>query len=123
MATLLLISTPGGKLTYEDGDIIEILPADKEPGTAVMENLHGGWSFVYITDKDHDDSELLDLVAPLTEGTGEAETQTKKRGCSCALPGWPSGAYSTFYSLADATAQQKMTWSVFQAKVAGKGGA
>ena len=123
MATLLLISTPGGKLTYEDGDIIEILPADKEPGKAVMENLHGGWSFVYITDKDHDDSELRDLVAPLTEGTGEAETQTKKRGRSCALPGWPSGAYSTFYSLADATAQQKMSWSVFQAKVTGKGGA
>jgi len=123
MATLLLLSTPGGKLTYEDGDIIEILPADKEPGTAVMENLHGGWSFVYITDKDHDDAELLDLVSPLTEGTGEAKTQTKKRGCSCSLPGWPSGAYSTFYSLADATAQQKMTWSVFQAKVAGKGGA
>jgi len=123
MATLLLLSTPGGKLTYEDGDIIEILPADKEPGTAVMENLHGGWSFVYITDKDHDDPEILYLTAPLTEGTGEDEVQTKKRGNSCALPGWPSGAYSTFYSLADATAQQKMTWSVFQAKVAGKGGA
>ena len=61
------------------------------------------------------------MLAPMEESEG---APSKKRGCCCALPGWPSGAYGTYYdTLEEAAAQQKMSWQVFTAKVTGKGGA
>jgi hypothetical protein len=117
MSTLIILHTPGGSLTYEDGDIVDILPAAKNPGAAVTANPTGSFSFVYVTDKEPDDPEVLALREPLAEG----EEQTKKRAHAANLPGWPSGAYSTYLPLADATAQQTMTWQVFQAKVQHKG--
>ncbi len=125
MATLLLLSTPGGKLTYEDGDIIIAQDIGVSPGSAVEANVGDHWSFIVITDKEPTDPEVVALTAPMTEGEGEAETQTKKRGKAVSgLPGWPSGAYYNYpATVEDATAQQSMTWQVFSAKVANKGGA
>lgn len=121
MATVLYISTPGGGLTYEDGDIIQALPLGMNPGSAVVANENEDWSFVYIEDKDPSDPEIVALLAPMEESEG---APSKKRGCCCALPGWPSGAYGTYYdTLEEASAQQKMSWQVFTAKVTGKGGA
>lgn len=117
MSTLIILSTPGGSLTYEDGDIVDILPADKHPGESVAANPTGAFSFLYVTDKESTDPEIVALREPLTEG----EEQTKKRAHAANLPGWQSGAYSTYLPLADATAQQVMAWQVFQAKVQHKG--
>ena len=116
MATLLLLSTPGGRLSYEDGDIIIAQDLGVSPGTAVEANEGDNWSFIVITDKEPTDPEILTLLE-----TGE----TSKRGCGVSnLPGWPSGAYYHYpATVEDATAQQAMTWQVFSAKVTSKGGA
>lgn len=124
MATLLLVSTPGKRLTYEDGDIIIAQDVGTSPGAAVVANEGGDWSFLYITDREPTDPDIQGLLAPLTEGEGEDATQTKKRGCGVSgLPGWPGGAYEVYSpSIEGANAQQVMTWQVFSAKVGQKGG-
>jgi len=115
MSTLLLLSTPGKDLTYDDGDIIIAQPLGQSPGLAVETNEGDHWSFIVITDKDPSDPEILDLLE---------SSETSKRGKSASgLPGWPSGAYYHYpATVEDATAQQAMTWQVFSAKVTGKGG-
>jgi hypothetical protein len=124
MATLLLLSSPGKRLTYEDGDIILAQDVGPSPGAAVVANEGGDWSFIYITDREPTDPDIQALLAPLTEGDGEDAVQTKKRGCSVSnLPGWPSGAYEHYSDTVEgANAQQVMTWQVFSAKVGHKGG-
>ena len=124
MSTLLLLSTPGKDLTYADGDIIIAQPLGQSPGLAVEANEGDHWSFIVITDKEPTDPEILDLLTPHTEGTGEDEVQIAKRGKSVSnLPGWPSGGYYSYPATVEgATAQQKMTWTTFSAKVQHKGG-
>lgn len=124
MATLLLLSTPGGKLTYGDGDIIIAQEVGVSPGSAVEANVGDHWSFIVITDKSPSDPEVLDLLTPQVTGTGEDEVQVAKRGKAVSgLPGWPSGSYYNYpATIEDATAQQTMTWQVFSAKVGSKGG-
>jgi uncharacterized membrane-anchored protein len=124
MATLLLLSSPGKRLTYEDGDIILAQDVGPSPGAAVVANEGGDWSFIYITDREPTDPDIQALLAPLTEGDGEDAVQTKKRGCSVSnLPGWPSGAYEHYSDTVEgANAQHVMTWQVFSAKVGHKGG-
>ena len=121
MATLLLLSSPGKRLTYEDGDIILAQEVGPSPGAAVVANEGGDWSFLYITDRDPDSPDIKALLAPMEDGDGD---QTKKRGCSVSnLPGWPSGAYEAYSDTVEgANAQQVMTWQVFSAKVGQKGG-
>ncbi len=113
MATLLLISTPGGLLTYEDSDIVDCMEADKNPGRAVTANEGGHWTFVYITDKTC--HETMMLRQPRVEGEGEEQTQTAKRRFCCVLPKESEEVCKTYRTLAAAPAEQKFTWAEFEA--------
>jgi hypothetical protein len=115
MATLLLISTPGGRLTYEDFDIVDCMEPGLSPGKAVEANEGGHWSFIYITDKTY--METMMLRSPLTSGEGEAETQVAKRKFCCVLPPESAETCKTFRKLEDAPAEQKFTWAEFEASL------
>lgn len=114
MATLVLISTPGKDLTYEDGDIVSCMHEDVSPGTAVVANVGGHWSFVYITDRDCNASEVEALTESWTEGDDEDQQFLAKRRTYCTLPG-DAAQYQTFYSYEEAPAEMKMTWAEFSA--------
>ena len=115
MATLLLISTPGGKLTYEDHDIVDCMEADLSPGRAVEANEGGHWSFIYITDKIC--MQTMMLRSPRTSGQGEEETQVAKRKFCCVLPPESAETCKTFRKLEDAPDEQKFTWAEFEASL------
>ena len=110
MATLLLVSTPGRRLTYDDGDVVSAKAEGSTPGTAVIANQGGDWSFLYVTDKDSTDTEIVDLLTPNNTGSGEDEEFIGKRRYFLTLPG-DVDTYTTYATLDDAPAAMKMTWS------------
>ncbi len=109
---LLLISTPGGQLTYEDHDIVLCMEASKHPGNAVVANEGGHWTFVYITDKKC--AQTMDLMRSQVTGTGESEEFVAKRKFCCVLPEARAEACLTYHTLDEAPELQKMTWIEFQ---------
>ena len=110
MQTLLLISTPSGGLTYEDGDVVYAIDAAYGPGTEVVANSSKSWSFVYITDKDHNDPDITQLLELNTSGSEESEIMVSKRRYYLTLPGEVSD-YTTYYEFDQAPAAMKMAWS------------
>lgn len=109
---LMLISTPGGNLTYEDHDIVLCMEADAHPGNAVTANEGGHWTFVYITDKKCMD--VMDLLQPRTDGEGEDAEYLAKRKYCCVLDAARADICKTYRSLEEAPAEQKMTWAEFE---------
>jgi len=102
MASLLLISTPSGGLSYDDGDVVVVLDKNTDPGTKVVENSTDSWSFLYINDKSPSDEELVDLIAP-------GEDLDKRRYC-LQLPG-DVDQYTTYIEYEDASASMKLDWA------------
>ena len=86
MATLLLISTPGRRRTDADGDVVSVKAEGATPGTAVVANTGGDWSFLYVTDKESTDTEIVDLLTPNSTGSGEDEQFIGKRRYFLTLP-------------------------------------
>jgi hypothetical protein len=109
---LLLLSTPGGLLTYNDHDIVMCMEASKDPGRAVVANEGGHWSFVYITDKKC--AQTLDLMRSQTTGEGEDEVMVAKRKFCCVLPEARAEVCLTYRTLDEAPELQKMTCAEFQ---------
>jgi len=109
---LLLLSTPGGKLTYEDHDVVLCSEATTNPGRAVTENEGGHWSFVYITDKKCMDT--VELMCHRTEGEGEDEQMLAKRRFCCVLDSARAEICKTYRPYDEAPPEQKMTWSEFE---------
>jgi len=109
---LLLISTPGGKLTYEDHDVVQCMEASTNPGAAVTANEGGHWTFVYITDKKC--METLDLMQSHTTGEGETEEYLAKRVYGCALDAARAEICKTYRTYDEAPEEQKMTWAEFE---------
>jgi hypothetical protein len=121
MATLLCISTPAGLLTYEDGDIVCALEATQSPGRAVEANPNGHWSFVFVTDREHNSEDITGLIAP-NSIPGEEEGMDEflgKRRFTVALPGDPA-QYQTYTAFDEAPAAMKMTWAELSALVSDK---
>ncbi len=58
---LIITAKPSGGLTYEDNDVIQVLDGGQNPGSSVTPT-DSGFLFCYITDKNHDDSEVLALM-------------------------------------------------------------
>lgn len=84
---LIITASLNSGLTYEDHDIIQILDGHKNPGSSVTPR-DSGFSFCYVSDKEHDDPELLELMGPLTaekkpeeEEEGEKEQLKKREYC------------------------------------------
>jgi hypothetical protein len=110
MHCILLVSTPSGGLTYEDGDVVSVLDAHLSPGTAVVANPTQSWSFLYVTDKEHDDPEMTQLLEADTSGSGETEEFLHKRRYYLTLPG-DSSDYTTYYEYDQAPAVMKKAWA------------
>jgi hypothetical protein len=109
---LLLISTPGGKLTYEDHDVVQCMEASTNPGRAVVANEGGHWTFVYITDKKCMDT--MDLMQSRTSGVGEDEEYIAKRLYGCVLDAARAEICKTYRTYDEAPEEQKMTWATFE---------
>jgi hypothetical protein len=118
MATLLSISTPGGLLTYQDGDVVCGLDAAQSPGRAVEANPNGHWSFVYVTDREHTHADITSLVEP--DSTTDPDTQEEifngKRRRYITLPG-DASQYQTYTAYDEAPAAMKMTWAELSALI------
>lgn len=112
VGVLLLVSTPGGKLTYEDHDVVLCSEASVNPGRAVVENDGGHWSFVYITDKKC--HETMELMRQRTVGQGEDEEYIAKRKYCCVLDAARAEICKTYRTLDEAPPEQKMTWAEFE---------
>jgi hypothetical protein len=61
--TLIITARPGGGLSYTDDDVVQVLDGHQFPGNSVV-GTESGFSFVYCSDKDHDDPEVLALMEP-----------------------------------------------------------
>jgi hypothetical protein len=110
MHCILLVSTPSGTLTYDDGDVVSVLDSHLSPGTQPILNYNDSWSFLYVTDKEHDDPEMTQLLVTDTSGSGETEDLVHKRRYYLTLPGDVSG-YTTYYEYDQAPAEMKMAWA------------
>lgn len=109
---LLLISTPGGRLTYEDSDIVMCMEASQNPGNAVVANEGGHWTFIYITDKKC--AQTMDLMRTQVTGEGEDEQMVAKRKFCCVLPETRAEVCKTYHTFEDAPELQKITWAELQ---------
>ena len=121
MAALLLISTPDRRLTYDNGDVVSTVAFEATPGRAVIQNSGGDWSFLYVTDKDPDSPEVLDLLTANTTGSGEDEEFIGKRRYYLTLPG-DVDTYTTYAAYDEAAEDTKMTWSEISPLITDKQG-
>jgi hypothetical protein len=114
MASIMLISTPSGGLTYDDGDVVSVLDSGLNPGNAVVANPTDSWSFVYVEDKEPSDPELTDLLVADVSSVGVGDEQVDeilhKRRYFLTLPG-DTSSYTTYSTYSEAPAVMKMSWS------------
>ena len=61
--TLIITAAPSGGLTYSDNDVVQVLDGHLNPGGSVT-GTSSGFAFVYVSDKEHDDPDVLALMAP-----------------------------------------------------------
>jgi len=61
--TLIITAAPSGGLTYSDNDVVQVLDGHLNPGGSVT-GTSSGFAFVYCSDKEHDDPDVLALMAP-----------------------------------------------------------
>ena len=71
---LLITAKPSGGLTYADNDVVQILDGHQNPGAAVTPT-DSGFLFCYISDKDHDDPDVLALMSPWEDDTQDPPEQ------------------------------------------------
>jgi hypothetical protein len=127
MASLVIIAKPSGGLTYDDNDVVQLLPAEQNPGASVAQNTPPRFLFCYITDKDVSDPEIVDLMAPYEgdlidpQDPDQGREQLGKRKNTCTLPGPIDLACQTYHPYDEAPGQVKFTWAQFQALTAQKG--
>jgi len=100
MHSLLVFATSGGGLTFDDGDVVSIIDAHDSPGVVVQTNSTGCFSFVYVTDKEPLDDEMLELL----------EIGTENRARYLTLPGDVS-SYTTYYDYDLAPSTIKKSWA------------
>ena len=60
---LIVTARPGGGLSFDGNDVIQVLDADQHPGAAVSP-ASSGFLFCYVSDRAHDDPDLVALMAP-----------------------------------------------------------
>jgi len=60
---LIITAAPGRGLTYTDNDVVQVLDGHLNPGGSVT-GTSSGFAFVYVSDKEHDDPDVVALMAP-----------------------------------------------------------
>jgi len=83
---LIITAKPGGGLTYDDNDVVQVLDGHQNPGSEVTPT-ESGFLFCYISDKDHDDPDVLALMEPWEDDTQDPPEQLGKRRYQVTLTG------------------------------------
>ena len=60
---LIITAAPSGGLSYTDNDVVQVLDGHLNPGSSVT-GTDTGFSFVYCSDKEHDDPDIVALMEP-----------------------------------------------------------
>lgn len=60
---LIITAKPSGGLSYDDNDVVQVLDGHLNPGSSVTPPA-SGFCFVYVTDKEADDPEVVALMQP-----------------------------------------------------------
>ncbi len=115
MHALIITAKPDGGLTYEDNDVVQILDGHDDPGSAVTPT-SSGFLFCYISDKEHDDPEVMALMQSWEQGgldPDEPPVQLAKRRYQVTLTG---SEFETWVPEEDADAAGiEKTWAEIQA--------
>lgn len=75
---LIITAKPSGGLTYDDNDVVQVLDGHQHPGRAVTPT-SSGFLFCYISDKDHDDPDVVALMQPWESASDPPEPLAKRR--------------------------------------------
>jgi hypothetical protein len=115
--TLIIVASPGGGLSYDDRDVIQVLDGCVHPGNAVVPT-DSGFQFVYCTDKAVDSQEMQDLMCPMEgdlidpEDPDMGREQMCKR-CTCLV--LDGAEYDTWVPAEEAAAAGiAKTWAEIQ---------
>ena len=115
---LIITAKPGGGLTYDDNDVVQILDGSLNPGSSVTPT-DSGFLFVYVSDKDHDDSDVLELMMPRIDTTEDPPQELNKRRYQVTLTG---SEFETWVPQDEASAAGiEKTWAEIQAITTDKG--
>jgi hypothetical protein len=60
---LIITAKPSAGLTYTDNDVVQVLDGHQNPGSSVTPP-ESGFLFCYISDKEHDDPDVVALMEP-----------------------------------------------------------
>ena len=58
---LIITAKPSAGLTYTDNDVVQVLDGHQNPGSSVTPP-ESGFLFCYISDKEHDDPDVIALM-------------------------------------------------------------
>lgn len=113
---LIITAKPSGGLSYADNDVVQVLDGHQNPGARVTPP-DSGFLFCYVSDKEHDDPELVALMEPLVD-SGDPEVTLAKRRYAVELTG---AAFETWVPEDQAaTAGIQKTWAEVQALLTDK---
>jgi hypothetical protein len=116
---LIITAKPSGGLTYADNDVVQILDGHQNPGAAVTPT-DSGFLFCYISDKDHDDPDVLALMSPWEDDTQDPPEQLGKRRYQVTLTGSEFETWVPEDEAHDAGIEK--TWAEIQALTTDKAG-
>lgn len=111
---LIITAKPGGGLSFDDNDVVQVLDGHQHPGASVTP-ASSGFLFCYVSDREHDDPEL---VALMDAYVGEDEELLSKRRFQVLLEGAAFDAWVP-EGQAQAAAMLK-TWAEVQALIVDK---
>ena len=115
---LIITARPGGGLSYTDNDVVQVLDGHQHPGNSVV-TTESGFSFVYCSDKEHDDPDVVALMEPWEgdlidpDDPDAGRVQLGKRRYQVTLTG---SEFDTWVDVDDAGAAAiTKTWAEIQA--------
>lgn len=114
---LIITAKPGGGLTYDDNDVVQVLDGHQDPGNAVKPT-DSGFLFVYCSDKEHDDPDIAVLMSEYDDGADPPNPIAKRR-FSLTLSGTEFDTWVP-HDQASAAGIEK-TWAELQALITDKG--
>lgn len=73
---LIITAKPGGGLSFDDNDVVQVLDGHQHPGASVAP-ASSGFLFCYVSDREHDDPEVVALMTPRLND--DADLLSKRR--------------------------------------------
>lgn len=111
---LIITAKPGGGLTYEGNDVVQVLDGAAHPGDEVTPT-SSGFLFVYVSDRDATDDDVAMLMCPQMspQDPDDPPVELAKRRYQVTLSG---SEFETWVPASDAVAAGIVkTWAEVQA--------